>query len=76
MSSPRPPKNAAHIEVVDDSIAEILCRKSGEQKIRMVAAGWTLLRAMHAFQVRDKHPDWPEVRVLTEVSARMAHGTT
>ena len=64
------------IEVVDDSIAEILRGMSGAQKIRMVAAGWPLLRAMHAYQVREKHPDWAEDRVASEVNDRMTHGST
>jgi hypothetical protein len=64
------------IEVVDDAIAEILRQKSGEEKIRMVASGWTLLRAMHTFQVRNAHPNWAEEAIFAEVSRRMANGST
>ena len=48
------------IEVVDDAIADILRKKTGWEKIQMVASGWTLLRAMHTVQVRAAHPDWEE----------------
>ena len=63
-------------EVVDDRIAAILRGKSGAEKLRMVAGGWPLLRAMHASQVRRSHPDWSEVLVQAETSRRMARGST
>jgi hypothetical protein len=63
-------------EVVDDDVAAILRRKSGTEKIRMVAGGWALLRVMHASQVRRDHPDWDEELVRAETSRRMAHGST
>jgi hypothetical protein len=64
------------VEVVDDAIADILRRKSGAEKIRMVAGGWPLLRAMHASLIRRDHPDWDEPRVQAETSRRMANGST
>jgi hypothetical protein len=64
------------VEMVDDAIADILRRKSIAEKLRMVAGGWTLLRAMHASQVRRAHPDWDERRVRTETSHRMSNGST
>ena len=67
---------ARSTEVVDDQVAAILRRKTGPEKIRMVAGGWTLLRAMHAFQVRRAHPDWDEKQVQAETSRRMANGST
>jgi hypothetical protein len=69
-------KDMPRVEVLDDAVARILRRKSGEEKIRMVASGWPLLRAMHAFQVRSAHPDWTEQQVHAEVSRRMARGST
>jgi hypothetical protein len=63
-------------EVVDDLVADVLRRKSGAEKIRMVASGWTLLRAMHAVQVRHAHPDWMDEQVRVEVNQRMADGST
>jgi hypothetical protein len=74
VSKPRP--IPAYVEVVDDAIADILRRKSGAEKIRMVAGGWPLLRAMHASQVRRAHPDWDEKQVQVETSRRMANGST
>jgi hypothetical protein len=62
--------------VVEDTVADILRRKSGPEKFRMVAGGWPLLRAMHASQVRRAHPDWSEALVQIETSRRMAHGST
>ena len=66
----------AQVEVVDDAVAAILRGKSGAEKIRMVAGGWPLLRAMHASQIRRDHPDWPEETVQSETSRRMANGST
>ena len=66
----------ARVEVVDDAIAEILRKKSGAEKIRMVAGGWSLLRAMHASQLRRDRPDWDEAQVQAETSRRMARGST
>jgi hypothetical protein len=62
--------------MVDDAIAQILRRKSIAEKLRMVASGWPLLRAMYASQVRRAHPDWDEKAVQTETSRRMSHGST
>ena len=64
------------VEVVDDAISEILRHKSLAEKLRMVAGGWPLLRAMHASQVRRASPDWPESLVQAETSRRMARGST
>ncbi len=64
------------VEVVSDEVASVLRRMSGAEKIRMVAGGWPLLRAMHACQVRRDHPDWVEELVQAETSRRMAHGST
>jgi hypothetical protein len=72
----RPRLVPAKVEMVDDAIAAILLRRSGAERIRMVAGGWPLLRAMHAGQVRRAHPDWNETRVQVETSRRMAHGST
>ena len=66
----------AKVEMVDDAIEDILRTKSGAEKIRVVAGGWPLLRAMHACQVRRDHPEWDEMRVQAETSRRMAHGST
>jgi len=64
------------VEVVDDAIADILRRKAPAEKIRMVAGGWSLLRAMHTWQIRRDHPDWDEVLVRTETSRRMSRAST
>lgn len=68
--------NPQNIEVVDDDIAVILRRKTGMEKIAMVASGWPLLRAMYLFQVRTGHPGWNDSSLQAEVSRRMAHGST
>jgi hypothetical protein len=74
MSDKRPfPKQ---VEMVDEAIADILRRKTPMEKLRMIAGGWPLLRAMHAFQVRQSHPDWDEKQVQVETSRRMANGST
>lgn len=65
-----------HVEVVDDAIADILRRKIPAEKLRMIAGGWPLLRAMHRFQVREAHPDWNDDLVNAETNRRMIHGST
>jgi hypothetical protein len=72
----RAPGELPNVEVVDDAVAEILRQKTWEEKIRMIAGGWNLLRAMHEFQVRASHPDWGEKIVRAEVNKRMANGST
>jgi len=69
-------KMPTRVEVVDDAIAAILRTKSFAEKLRMIAGGWPLLRAMHACQVRRDHPEWDEERVQAETSVRMANGST
>lgn len=65
-----------HFEVVDDRVAEILRRKGGIHRVRMIASGWNLMRTMIRGQVRRAHPDWDSRQVEQAVSERMARGTT
>jgi hypothetical protein len=62
-------------EVVDDAMAEVLRRKTGAERLRIVdalyRAAWKLIEA----NVRATHTDWDDAQVRRAVAARIAGGT-
>lgn len=62
------------IEVVDDTMAEILRRKTPAERIRIGFALWTSARNMLMTHLKKTHPDWDNGRVEKEVAKRLSHG--
>ena len=62
------------VEVLDDSMAELLRRKSPEERLRIGFEMWTSARAMLTSHLRDIHPDWDQRMVDKEVARRLSHG--
>ena len=62
------------VEVLDDSMAELLRRKSPEERLRIGFEMWTSARGMLTSHLRDIHPDWDQRMVDKEVARRLSHG--
>ncbi len=62
------------IEVVDDTMAEILRRKTPAERIRIGFTMWTSARDMLMTHLKKTHPEWDDERVKREVARRLSHG--
>ncbi|HAK96290.1 MAG TPA: hypothetical protein DCM87_15185 [Planctomycetes bacterium] len=62
------------IEVVDDSVAEILRRKTPAERIAMIGDANRTMRSVIAAHIRSLHPEWDAQAVLAEVARRMSDG--
>jgi len=62
------------IEVVDDTIAEILRHKTPAERIRIGFTMWTSARNMLMTHLKKTHPEWNNDRVEKEVARRLSHG--
>lgn len=60
------------IEVMDNTMAEILRRKSCAERIAIGFDMWFSATKMLAAHLRKSHPDWNENRVKIEVGRRMS----
>ncbi len=63
------------IEVVDDSLADVLKSKSPAERIMIVAAANRTARILAAAGARFLHPEWDEPQIQAEVARRVAGGT-
>ncbi len=62
------------IEAVDDVMAEVLRRKSGEERLRIAFGLYSSARRMLLCHLRSQHPDWTEEQVGREAARRLSHG--
>lgn len=62
------------IEVVDDTMAEILRHKTPAERIRIGFALWTSARNMLMTHLKKTHPEWNDDRVGKEVARRLSRG--
>jgi Rv0078B-related antitoxin len=62
------------IEVVDDTMAEILRNKTPGERIRIGFGLWTSARQMLMTHLKKTHPDWDDGSVEKEVAKRLSHG--
>jgi hypothetical protein len=68
------PLDPRRIEVMDDRMAEILRRKTPEEKMAMANAMWRSARTMLVFSLRQARPDWTAEQINREIARRMLHG--
>jgi hypothetical protein len=62
------------IEVVDDTMAEVLRQKTHAERIRIGFNIWISTRNMLMAYLRKTHPDWDFERIRHEVVRRLSHG--
>jgi len=62
------------IEVVDDTVAEILRRKTPAERIQIACDLWASVQRMLITHLRKTHPEWNSKKVEQEVAKRLSHG--
>jgi hypothetical protein len=63
------------IEILDDSMADVLRKKRPAERIRIGFDIWTSAHAMLTAYIKSIHPDWDREHVEREVTRRFLHGT-
>jgi hypothetical protein len=63
------------IEVLDDSMVEVLRRKQPWERVAMVGQANQTVRLLMAGGIRSRNPEWTEEQVRREVARRMLGGT-
>ena len=63
------------IEVLDPAIVAVLRAKAPHERVAMVFAADRTVRQRLEAHVRDRHADWDDAQVLTEIARRMSGGT-
>jgi hypothetical protein len=64
-----------NLESIDDSLADILRRKTPVEKVEMIAAANRTARLLATAGTRYQHPDWTDEQVQAEVIKRVCGGT-
>ena len=66
--------DSGQIEVVHDTMAEILRHKTPAERIRIGFTLWTSARNMLMTHLKKTHPEWNNDRVEKEVARRFSRG--
>lgn len=64
------------IEVMDEQMAEILRRKSPQERLKIGFEMWGSAREMIRSYLVSEHPDWSEATLDKEVARRLLGGTS
>lgn len=67
--------NNRQIEVIDDKIAEILKKKTGQERLKMVWDSWTYFCQRIEAHLKSSHPEWTEEEIQKEIVKRVLYGT-
>jgi len=62
------------IEVIDDTLAEVLRRKTPPERIKIGFDLWTSARDMLMVYLKKSHPEWSIEMIEKEVARRLSHG--
>lgn len=62
------------IEVVDDRVADILRKKTSEERLKIASGMWRSARIQLSSSLGSLHPDWSKEQVEREVIRRLSHG--
>ena len=63
------------IEVVDDKVAEILKKKTGQERLKMVWDSWVYFNERLRTYLKSNHPEWTDEELRKEIIRRMTYGT-
>jgi len=63
------------IEVVDDKVAEILKKKTGQERLKMVWDSWVYFNERLRAYLKGIHPEWTDDELRKEFIRRMNYGT-
>ena len=67
-------KNRPCIEILDESIVEVLRRKTPTERVAMIFAANRTMRLRLEGHLRTRHPDWDNQTVMQEIARRMSRG--
>lgn len=62
------------IEVIDDTLAEVLRRKTPSERIKIGFDLWTSARDMLMVYLKKTHSEWSIEMIEKEVARRLSHG--
>ncbi len=62
------------LEVMEDSVAEVLRRKTGAERLRIASDIYARARRMLHSYLRQQHPDWSNDQIMREAARRLSHG--
>lgn len=62
------------IEVLDDTMAEVLRRKTPAERLAIGFGLWRSARKLLRGQLASLHPEWDATRLDREVARRLSHG--
>lgn len=74
MTSPTPRRPV--IEVLDTEMAEILAKKTPQERLQIAFGMWESAREMIRGTLRAEHPEWTEQQISQETAHRLSHGAT
>lgn len=63
------------IEVVDDKVAEILRKKTGQERLEMVWDSWNFFYRVIGASLKSSHPEWTQEQIQKEIARRVLYGT-
>ncbi|MGQ0695062.1 MAG: hypothetical protein ACT4OL_05730 [Nitrospiraceae bacterium] len=66
--------DARRIEVIDDTMAEVLRRKTPAERLAIGFGLWRSARTLLRGQLASLHPEWDARQVDREVARRLSHG--
>lgn len=62
------------LEMVDDTMAEILRQKTPIERLRIAAGMWRSARVILRGAIQTEHPDWNAEQINQEIARRISHG--
>lgn len=63
------------IEVLDDKVAAVIKKKSGQERLKMVWEAWVFFDKSIRYYLKNLHPDWTDQQIQMEIIKRVSYGT-
>ena len=68
------PRRPLNVELMDDTMADVLRAKSPAERLAIANGMWRSARRMIEAILHAERPDWSDDRIRREVARRMSHG--
>ena len=68
------PKRRPVVEVMDERMADMLRRKSPQDRLAIAFGMWTTARELLRGSIAYDHPAWTRERIESEIAWRISHG--
>ncbi len=66
--------NSFFMEVMDDTMADVLREKTEAERLKIADRMWRSARSILRGAIQTEHPDWSEEQVNGEIAERISHG--